>query len=275
MTPKLRLELRTSYQEADLNSYNVIADIPGEDPRASQSGGVASAHTSTRGMPPPARLTTQTARLPQPRRCACSKASGIHPRRTIRLALWSAEEVGFGGGRAYVSQHLAEQACARQRRGVFEQRPGNRCDLWLVYGQQRRRSQDLRRWLGQMKDLGLKKNTMESNFTSEDGVFDAAGIPAFTTIQDYVNYDARTRHTNADFFDAVSEKDLQQSAMVMAAFAYQAAMRNDIIPRRPAGSGRVARLPGLADARVRGPGRGGPGGQGAGPAGRGTPPQTR
>ena len=46
---------------------------------------------------------------------------------------------------------------------------------------------------------------MESNFTSEDGVFDGVGIPAFTTIQDYVYYDARTRHTNADFFEAVSE----------------------------------------------------------------------
>ena len=128
-------------------------------------------------------------------------------------------------------------------------------------------------WLGQMKDLGLKKNTMESNFTSEDGVFDAAGIPAFTTIQDYVNYDARTRHTNADFFDAVSEKDLQQSAMVMAAFAYQAAMRNDIIPRRPAGVGASPDFQ-IGGRQGAGPGRGGPGGQGAGPAGRGTPPQT-
>jgi hypothetical protein len=76
---------------------------------------------------------------------------------------------------------------------------------------------------------------MDSNFTSEDGVFDGAGIPAFTTIMDYTNYDARTRHTNADFFEAVSERDLQQSAIVMAVFAYQSAMSDKTMPRRPAG----------------------------------------
>jgi hypothetical protein len=90
-------------------------------------------------------------------------------------------------------------------------------------------------WLEPLRDLGLKRNVMDSNFTSEDGVFDGVGIPAFTTIQDYTNYDVRTRHTNADFFEAVSERDLQQAAAVMAIFAYQAAMRDESIPRRPAG----------------------------------------
>ena len=61
-------------------------------------------------------------------------------------------------------------------------------------------------WLEPLKDLGLKRNVMDSNFTSEDGVFDGVGIPAFTTIMDYTNYDARTRHTNADFYEAVSEQ---------------------------------------------------------------------
>jgi carboxypeptidase Q len=78
-------------------------------------------------------------------------------------------------------------------------------------------------------------NVMDSNFTSEDGVFDGAGILAFTTIMDDPAYDAWMHHTNADFFETVSERDLQQSATIMAVFAYQAAMRNEKIPRRPAG----------------------------------------
>jgi carboxypeptidase Q len=105
-----------------------------------------------------------------------------------------------------------------------------------------------------LKDLGMKRNVMDSNFTSEDGVFDRAGIPAFTTIMDYTNYDARTRHTNADFYEATSERDLQQSAIVMAVFAYQAAMRDQPIPRRPAGVPASPRPPA---------GRGGRGGRGA------------
>ena len=90
-------------------------------------------------------------------------------------------------------------------------------------------------WLEQLKDLGLRKNTMDAYFSSEDGVIDALGIPAITTIQDYTNYDVRLHHTNADFFEAVSEKDLQQSAQVLAIFAYQASVRDRQIPRRPEG----------------------------------------
>jgi hypothetical protein len=89
-------------------------------------------------------------------------------------------------------------------------------------------------------------------------VFDGVGIPAFTTIMDYTNYDARTRHTNVDFYEAVSEKDLQQSAIVMAVFAYQAAMRDQVIPRRPAG------LP-ASPRPAAGRGRGTTPGRGAGP----------
>jgi carboxypeptidase Q len=77
---------------------------------------------------------------------------------------------------------------------------------------------------------------------------------------DYTNYDARTRHTNVDFYEAVSEKDLQQSAIVMAVFAYQSAMRDQVIPRRPAG---VPASPRPATSRG---GRGAPTGRGAGPA---------
>ena len=75
---------------------------------------------------------------------------------------------------------------------------------------------------------------MDAYFSSEDGVFDDAGIPAFTTIQDYTTYDVRLHHTNTDFYEAISEHDLEQSATVLAVFAYQASMRDEKFPRRPA-----------------------------------------
>ena len=163
------------------------------------------------------------------------KAVGARPRRTIRVAIWSGEEVGFVGGRAYVAQHLAD-AASRDKIAVYlNNDPG----AGATFGWYMANNADARgvfdSWLEPLKDLGLKRNVMDSNFTSEDGVFDGVGIPAFTTIMDYTNYDGRTRHTNADFYEAVSEKDLQQSAMVMAIFAYQSAMRDQIIPRRPEG----------------------------------------
>ncbi len=163
------------------------------------------------------------------------KAVGAHPRRTIRVAIWSGEEVGFVGGKAYVEQHLAD-AASRDKVAVYlNNDPGTGTTYGWYMATNSAAARDFRCLAGTAQVSGLKRNVMDSNFTSEDGVFDAAGIPAFTTIMDYTNYDARTRHTNADFFEAVSEHDLQQSAIVMAVFAYQAAMRDRPIPRRPPG----------------------------------------
>jgi carboxypeptidase Q len=234
VTPQLRLELRTAYQEADLNSYNVIAEIPGEDPALRDQVVLVGAHLDS--LPAAAGATDNgdgAASAVEAMRIL--KAIGIHPRRTIRVAIWSGEEVGFVGGKAYVQQHLSD-AASRDKIAVYlNNDPGT----GATFGWYMANNSDARgifdSWLEPLKDLGLKRNVMDSNFTSEDGVFDGVGIPAFTTIMDYTNYDARTRHTNADFFEAVSEKDLQQSAIVMAVFAYQASMMDKTIPRRPAG----------------------------------------
>ncbi len=251
VTPQLRLELRTKYQESDLNSYNVIAEIPGEDPVLRDQVVIVGAHLDS--LPAASGATDNAdgaASAVEAMRIL--KAVGAHPRRTIRVAIWSGEEVGFVGGRAYVQQHLAD-AASREKIAVYlNNDPG----AGATYGWYMANNADARgifdSWLEPLKDLGLKRNVMDSNFTSEDGVFDGVGIPAFTTIMDYTNYDARTRHTNADFYEAVSERDLEQSAIVMAVFAYQSAMTDRPIPRRPAG---VPASPRPAPA---GRGRGGP-----------------
>ena len=234
VTPQLRLELRTAYQESDLNSYNVIAEIPGEDPVLRDQVVMVGAHLDS--LPAATGATDNgdgAAAAVEAMRIL--KAVGAHPRRTIRVAIWSGEEVGFVGGRAYVQQHLADTASRDKVAVYLNNDPGT----GATYGWYMANNSDARgifdSWLEPLKDLGLKRNVMDSNFTSEDGVFDGVGIPAFTTIMDYTNYDARTRHTNADFYEAVSERDLQQSAIVMAIFAYQSAMLDRTIPRRLAG----------------------------------------
>lgn len=234
VVPQLRIDVRTAYQEEDLNSYNVIAEIPGEDPALRDQVVLIGAHLDSL---PAATGATDNAdgAVAAVEAMRILAAVGAHPRRTIRVAIWSGEEVGFVGGRAYVEQHLKDQA-SRDRIAVYlNNDPG----AGATFGWYMANNADARgifdSWLQPLKELGLKRNVMDSNFTSEDGVFDGVGIPAFTTIQDYTNYDARTRHTNADFYEAVSEKDLQQSAAVMAIFAYQAAMMDKPIPRRPAG----------------------------------------
>lgn len=233
VTPQLRLDMKTTYY-ADTNSYNVIAEIPGEDPVLKNELVVVGAHldswhsaTGATDNADGAVAVVEAARI--------LKAIGIRPRRTIRFALWSAEEAGFGGGRAYVEKYHKDQATRDAVSVYLNNDPGTGATYGWYMANNTAAATIFDGWISQLKDIGLKRNVMDSNFTSEDGVFDGIGIPAFTTIMDYVNYDGRTRHTNADFFEAVSERDLQQSAMVMAVFAYQSAMRDQKLPRRPAG----------------------------------------
>lgn len=86
-------------------------------------------------------------------------------------------------------------------------------------------------WLEPLKDFGMKRNVIGPIGSTDHLSFLGVGIPGFTTIKDYVDYDVRTHHTNVDAFERVKEADLKQSAIVMAVFAYQAAMRNGNFPR--------------------------------------------
>jgi Zn-dependent M28 family amino/carboxypeptidase len=87
-------------------------------------------------------------------------------------------------------------------------------------------------WLEPLRELGVRRNVIEGIGSTDHVPFDEAGIPGFTVIKDFRNYDVRTRHTNADLADAVKVEDLRQSAIVMAVTAWQAAMLDEKIPRR-------------------------------------------
>ena len=229
VTPKLRLELRAAFEPADKISYNVIADIPGEDPVLKNEIVLLGAHldswhaaTGATDNADGAAAASEAMRI--------LKVIGVHPRRTIRLAIWSGEEVGFLGGKAYVDQHLKDQASRDAIAVYLNDDPGTGATLGWFMANNDASKKILDSWVDQLKDLGMRKNTMDAYFSSEDGVFDAVGVPAFTTIQDYTNYDVRLHHTNTDFYEAISEKDLEQSATVLAAFAYQASMREREVP---------------------------------------------
>ncbi|HLF23465.1 MAG TPA: hypothetical protein VI565_06030, partial [Burkholderiales bacterium] len=86
-------------------------------------------------------------------------------------------------------------------------------------------------WLEPLKDLGAKRNVIAGIGSTDHLAFTALGIPGFTAIKDYTHYDVYSRHGNADFFERVSEADLKQSSILLAVFAYHAAMRNERIPR--------------------------------------------
>jgi hypothetical protein len=227
---QLRIEVGARFYESDLNSYNVLAEIPGADPALRDevvfvgahldswhtgTGATDNADGVTSVMEAVRILTTLNAR----------------PRRTIRVALWGGEEQGLLGARAYAAQHLQDEA-ARKRISVYlNDDPGSGATFGFYMQGNEAAKQIFDSWLQPLGDLGVRRNVIEGIGSTDHVPFDQIGIPGFTAIKDFRNYDVRTRHTNADLADAVKIDDLRQSAVVMAVFAWNAAMRDEQIPR--------------------------------------------
>jgi carboxypeptidase Q len=165
-------------------------------------------------------------------------AAGVRPRRTIRVALWGGEEQGLMGSRAYVKQHFADPATMQTKpewdklaayfnldngtgkiRGVWYQ--GN-LGVRPVFEQ----------WIEPLEDLGVEILGPRVVGSTDHAAFEAVGLPGFQFVQERLEYNSRTHHSNMDFVDRVQREDLVQQATVSAAFAFMAAMRDEKLPRK-------------------------------------------
>jgi len=229
----MRVELRTRFLEDDRNSYNVIAEIPGRDPALGDEVVLVGAHLDSWHTATGATDNADGAvALMEAMRILT--ALGAQPRRTIRAALWSGEEQGLLGARAYLMQHFSSQA-DRDRLAVYlNDDPGSGRTLGFYMEENRAAKTIFDRRLQPLKDLGARRNIIEGIGATDHVPFNEVGLPGFNVIKDFTGYDERTRHTNADFPERMTEDALKQSAIVMATFAWQAAMANERIPRMPA-----------------------------------------
>ena len=228
----LRVELRTRYIEDDRNSYNVIAEIPGRDPALRDQvvligGHLDSWHTASGATDNAdgAVAVTEAMRI--------LNALGAQPRRTIRAALWSGEEQGLLGARAYLMQHFNTPAQRDQLAVYLNDDPGSGKTLGFYMEGNQAAKTIFVRWLAPLKDLGATRNIIESINATDHVPFNEVGLPGFNVIKDFDAYDVRTRHTNADYPERMSEDELKQSAIFFATFAWQAAMADEKIPRMP------------------------------------------
>lgn len=230
---KLRVRVDTRSLIADTNGYNVIAEIPGTDSVLKDEVVLLGAHLDSWHSATGATDNADAAAsLMEAMRIL--KALGVTPRRTIRMALWGGEEEGLLGSRAYVMQHYAgaANAAAREKLSVyFNSDPGTGPIYGWYLEEQPAVTPIFDAWLEPLRDLGARRNVMAKIGYTDHLSFAALGIPAFNSLQDYTNYDTRDHHTNMDFADRVNVDDLKQNAIVLATFAYHAAMRHDRIPR--------------------------------------------
>jgi hypothetical protein len=234
----LDLNVHNKWYSDDLTGYNVIAEIPGTDPKLKSQvvmlgGHLDSWHTGTGATDNAAGCVVMMEAV------RILKAIGVKPRRTIRIALWGGEEQGLLGSFGYVKKHFGDPKNMKltQEQGnvsAYFNLDAGTGKIRGVYLQNNEKVRDLfKAWLQPFADLGATGIT-NSNIGSTDHLsFDAVGIPGFQFIQDPMEYRTRTHHSNMDVYDHLAFEDLQQAATIVAAFVYNAAMRDEMLPRKP------------------------------------------
>jgi hypothetical protein len=231
---KLRVNVQTRFYDNDNgNAYNVIAELPGTDPALKDEvvmigGHLDSWHTGVGATDNADGATTMVEAM------RILKAVGAQPRRTIRVALWGGEEQGLLGSAAWVQQHLAGEAnrAAREKFDVYFNSDNGYGPIYGFYLENNPANVPVfDKWLEPLKEVGIRRNTIEGVGSTDHLSFIAAGVPGFNPIQRYENYDIRTHHSNMDTVERLDAKEIRQAAVVMAWVALQAADSDQMVPR--------------------------------------------
>jgi carboxypeptidase Q len=235
LTVELEVDIVNRVHPEGATAYNAVAEIEGTDKRdeiVMMGGHLDSWHAATGATDNAVGCATimEAARILQ--------ALGVRPRRTIRVALWSGEEQGLLGSRAYVREHFGsfENPKADYARLVaYVNMDGGTGRLRgaTVFGPAEA-GDVLRRMLSPFAGLGVagaiatrNRNTGGTDHTS----FNAAGLPGINFTQDPIEYGTHTHHTNLDTYERVLIDDVKSAAIVIAATVYELAMRDEILPR--------------------------------------------
>jgi Zn-dependent M28 family amino/carboxypeptidase len=167
------------------------------------------------------------------------KASGVKLRRTVRIALWSGEEEGLLGSRAYVKNTFADRETMALKpaqgkiSGYFNVDNGTGAIRGVYLQGNEAVAPIFSAWMEPFKSLGMSTLTLRNTGGTDHLSFDAVGIPGFQFVQDELEYDSRTHHSNMDVYDRLQTSDMMKNAVIVASFVYDAANRDQMLPRKP------------------------------------------
>ena len=218
----VEINSQVKFHDADLNTFNIVAEIPGTDPRLRDEVVMIGAHfdswhsgTGATDNAAGSAVMMEAMRL--------LKVLNLQPRRTIRIGLWTGEEQGLLGSRAYVQKHYGAAGSPTSEharfsayfnvdngtgkiRGVYQQ--GN-FDVAPIFSA----------WMQPFSYQGMRHLTISNTGGTDHQAFDGVGLPGFQFIQDPVEYSTRTHHTNQDVYERIQEADMKFNAAVVAGFA--------------------------------------------------------
>ena len=251
----LELNVSNTFYDDDPMQYDTIAEIPGTDKKdevVMLGAHLDSWHAGTGATDNGAGSVVMMEAV------RILKALDLKPRRTIRIGLWSGEEEGLLGSQGYVEKHFGSRppmddpnmkgmpTLLRREAGPVTVKPeqaklsayfnvdNGTGKIRGVYLQENEAVAPIfEEWMKPFKDLGMTTLTMRNTGGTDHLSFDAVGIPGFQFIQDPVEYDTRTHHSNMDVYDRLQPEDLKQMSVIVASFVYEAAMRDQMFPRKP------------------------------------------
>ena len=159
--------------------------------------------------------------------------------RTVRMALWDGEEEGLLGSKAYVKEHFGDPktmklTAAQAKLDAYYNLDNGSGKIRGVYLQGNDMARPIfEQWLAPFRDMSASALTIRNTGGTDHLSFDAVGLPGFQFIQDALDYDSQTHHSNMDVYDRLSPDDLKQAAAIIASFVYNTATRDERIPRKP------------------------------------------
>ena len=231
----MELQVETAYHDdGPMDGFNIVAEIPGSD-RADEVVMLGAHFDSQQAGTGATDNAAGTAAMMEAMRIL--KALGARPRRTIRLALWGGEELGHYGSRHYAREHFGDVATMalkpeHARVAAYfnvDNGSGRLRGVWLQGNLGV--ASIFRQWMEPLRDLGMTTLAARSVGGSDQQAFDELGLPGFQFIQDRLEYSSRTHHSNMDVYDRLQREDLMQIATVVAVFAWNAATRDEMLPR--------------------------------------------
>ena len=232
----IEAEVRTTIYKEDLNSINVVAEIPGttKADELVMLGGHLDSTAAALGATDNGAgcaVMMEAVRL--------LKVLDLPLARTVRIILWGGEEQGLLGSKAYVKKHFGnpetmELAEKHEKFSAYFNVDNGTGKIRGVYLQGNDRVRSIfQQWLGPFRDMDATTLSIRSTGGTDHLSFDAVGLPGFQFIQDRVEYETRPHHSNMDAYDRAQAADLIQASIIVASFVYQAANREELLPRKP------------------------------------------
>jgi hypothetical protein len=233
---RVEINIQNRFVDQPQDAFNVVAELPGTD-KANEIVMLGAHFDSWHAGTGATDNAAGSAVMMEVMRIL--KASGLRLRRTVRLALWTGEEQGLLGSRAYVKQRFGDRDTMAllpehaRLSGYFNMDNG----AGAVRGVFLQGNEGVRpvfaAWMEPFRSLGMTTLTMRGTGSTDHVAFDEVGLPGFQFIQDPLEYGSDSHHSNNDVYDRVQPEDLMKNAVIIASFVYHTATRDELLPRKP------------------------------------------